>query len=232
VDAATLGGGSTGGAHRLTDDESAEQMLAEPARCVPDPDAVSGANGYGTDGLLDSGLRVGDWLGHRRSVRKWIVNPDTPTMTPSDIKLRPAADGDAEAVTLLVGAAYEHYIERIGRKPMPMTLDYGEEIRQKAVTVAEEGEKVVGVLVLDTTDEGFLIYNVAVHPTQRGTGVGRALLEFAEAEARRAGFDSVYLFTHEKMTENQELYARIGYVEYDRRQIEDLHVVFMRKQLA
>jgi N-acetylglutamate synthase-like GNAT family acetyltransferase len=88
---------------------------------------------------------------------------------------------------------------------MPMTLDYGDEIRQKPVTVAEDGEEVVGVLVLDTTDEGFLIYNVAVHPTRRGTGVGRALLEFAEAEARRAGFDSVYLFTHEKMTENQEL---------------------------
>jgi ribosomal protein S18 acetylase RimI-like enzyme len=153
-------------------------------------------------------------------------------MRPPDIELRPAADSDAETVALLVDAAYEHYIERIGRKPMPMTLDYGDKIRQKAVTVAEDGKKVVGVLVLDTTDEGFLIYNVAVHPTRRGTGVGRALLEFAEAEARRAGFDSVYLFTHEKMTENQELYARIGYVEYDRRQVEDLHIVFMRKRLA
>jgi ribosomal protein S18 acetylase RimI-like enzyme len=153
-------------------------------------------------------------------------------MRPPDIKLRLAADSDAETVTLLVDAAYEQYIERIGRKPMPMTLDYGDEIRQKAVTVAEDGEEVVGVLVLDTTDEGFLIYNVAVHPTRRGTGVGRALLEFAETEARRAGFDSVYLFTHEKMTENQEPYARIGYVEYDRRQVEDLHIVFMRKQLG
>ena len=38
-----------------------------------------------------------------------------------------------------------------------------------------------------------------------------------EAEARRAGFDSIYLYTHEKMTENLALYSRIGYVEYDRR---------------
>jgi ribosomal protein S18 acetylase RimI-like enzyme len=88
------------------------------------------------------------------------------------------------------------------------------------------------VLILDTTDQGFLIHNVAVHPTRKGSGIGRALLEFAESEARRAGFDSIYLFTHEKMTENQELYARIGYVEYDRRQVEDLHIVLMRKQLA
>ena len=147
-------------------------------------------------------------------------------------KLRPATDRDAEGVAALVDAAYEHYIERIGRTPLPMTLDYADEIRQKAVTVAEDAEELVGVLVLDTTDEGFLLFNVAIHPTRRGTGLGRALLQFAESEARRAGFGSIYLFTHEKMTENQELYARIGYVEYDRRPVEDFHVVFMRKQLA
>ena len=153
-------------------------------------------------------------------------------MSPPQLKLRPATDRDAEDVALLVDAAYEHYIERIGRTPMPMTLDYGDEIRHKDVTVAEDGDVLAGLLVLDTTDEGFLVYNVAVHPTRKGTGIGRALLEFAESEARRAGFDSLYLFTHEKMTENQELYARIGYVEYDRRPIEDFHIVFMRKQLA
>jgi ribosomal protein S18 acetylase RimI-like enzyme len=153
-------------------------------------------------------------------------------MGPPNLKLRSATDRDAEAVAQLVDAAYERYIERIGRKPMPMTLDYGEEIREKQVTVAEDGDELVGVLVLDTTDEGFVVFNVAVHPTRQGTGIGRTLLELAESEARRAGFDSIYLFTHEKMTENQELYARIGYVEYDRRSVEDLHVVYMRKQLA
>jgi ribosomal protein S18 acetylase RimI-like enzyme len=153
-------------------------------------------------------------------------------MGPLNLTLRPATDRDADAVARLVDAAYEHYIERIGRKPMPMTLDYAEEIRDKDVTVAEDGDELAGVLVLDTTDEGFAVFNVAVDPHRQGTGVGRALLEFADAEARRAGFDSIYLFTHEKMTENQELYARIGYVEYDRRAIGDLHVVYMRKQLA
>jgi ribosomal protein S18 acetylase RimI-like enzyme len=153
-------------------------------------------------------------------------------MSPPNLKLRPATDRDAEAVAQLVDAAYEHYIERIGRKPMPMTLDYGEEIRQKQVTVAEDGGELAGMLVLDTTDEGFVVFNVAVLPTRQGRGVGRALLDFAESEARRAGFDSIYLFTHEKMTENRELYARIGYLEYDRRPVEDFHVVFMRKHLA
>ena len=149
-----------------------------------------------------------------------------------EIELRRAQTGNAGEVGALVDAAYTPWIDRIGRTPMPMTLDYREEIRNKEVTVAEEDGELAGVIVLDTTDEGFVLFNVAVDPGRKGTGVGRALLEFAESEALRAGFDSIYLFTHEKMTENLDLYTRIGYVEYDRRPVEDFHVVFMRKPLG
>jgi GNAT superfamily N-acetyltransferase len=61
---------------------------------------------------------------------------------------------------------------------------------------------------------------------------GKALLEFAEDEARRAGFDSIYLYTHEKMTENLALYSKIGYVEYDRRSQGEFSLVYMRKYLG
>jgi ribosomal protein S18 acetylase RimI-like enzyme len=146
--------------------------------------------------------------------------------------LRRAVQADAAAVAELVNAAYGHYVERIGMLPGPMTEDYDEVIRSSQVTVAERDGVIAGVLVLRVTDEGFLIDNVAVHPSSRGRGLGRALLELAEAEARRAGFDSVYLYTHEGMTENLALYARIGYVEYDRRSEGAFARVFMRKRLA
>jgi ribosomal protein S18 acetylase RimI-like enzyme len=113
-----------------------------------------------------------------------------------------------------------------------MTDDYEEVIRTRQVTVAERHGAVAGVIVLAVTDEGFLVDNVAVHPSHRGSGLGRALLEFAEAEARRAGFDSIYLYTHERMTENLALYARIGYVEYDRRSHGAFSLVYLRKQLG
>ncbi|MGH2585578.1 MAG: GNAT family N-acetyltransferase [Dehalococcoidia bacterium] len=132
----------------------------------------------------------------------------------------------------LVDAAYRHYVERIGMIPGPMTDDYEAVIRNYHVTVAEQEGAIVGVIVLHVTDEGFLIDNVAVHPSHHGKGLGRALLELAEAEARRAGFDSVYLYTHEKMTENLALYSRIGYVEYDRRSEGAFSLVYMRKRLA
>jgi len=90
----------------------------------------------------------------------------------------------------------------------------------------------VGIVVLGVTDEGFLVDHVAVHPGHRGTGLGRALLGFAEAEARRAGFDALYLYTHEQMTESLALYARIGYVEYDRRSQGACSLVYLRKHLG
>ena len=144
---------------------------------------------------------------------------------------RRANDEDASNVAGLVDAAYGHYVERIGRPPGPMTEDYTDVIRNRQVTIAESRGTIVGVIVLTVTDEGFLIDNVAVHPSHRGTGLGRAFLEFAEGEACRAGFDSLYLFTHEKMTENLTLYSRIGYVEYDRRLHGDDSLVYLRKRL-
>jgi len=62
-------------------------------------------------------------------------------------------------------------------------------------------------------------------------GAGRALLDHAETAAKNAGFDSIYLYTHERMTENQGLYARLGYMEYERRVQHGFSRVFMRKAL-
>jgi len=131
-----------------------------------------------------------------------------------------------------VEAAYRHYIERIGKPPGPMTEDYAKVIQERRVTVAENRGKIAAVLVLAVTAEGFLLENVAVDPSHRGKGLGRTLIELAEAEARREGFDSIYLYTHEKMTENRALYAKIGYVEFDRRTEKGLARVYMRKALS
>ncbi len=153
-------------------------------------------------------------------------------MAETQYTLRTATGADAAKVTALVNAAYGHYVERIGMVPRPMTDDYAEVIKNHRVTLAESNQAILGVIVLTVTDEGFLIDNVAVDSSSRGKGIGKALLSFAEAEARRAGFDSIYLYTHEKMTENLALYPRIGYVEYDRRSQGDFSLVYMRKPLT
>ena len=151
-------------------------------------------------------------------------------MTDIEYSFRSATSADAAKVIALVMAAYGHYPEQIGMVPRPMTDDYAQVITNYQVTVVESHQTIVGVIVLTITDEGFLIDNVAVDPSYRGKGLGKTLLEFAEAEARRAGFDSIYLYTHEKMKENIALYSKIGYVEYDRRSQGEFSLVYMRKQ--
>ena len=147
------------------------------------------------------------------------------------LSLRPATPADAPMLAELVAAAYGHYVARLGGPPRPMTDDYAEVVRRSRVTVAERGGEIVGLIVLGVDDEGFFIDNVAVDPSHQGRGVGRALLEHAELAASSAGFDSIYLYTHERMTENLALYSRTGYVEYERRPHGDARLVYLRKQL-
>ena len=150
----------------------------------------------------------------------------------SGLRLRAATAADAARLGELARAAYGHYVERLGGPPRPLTDDYDEVVRGTPVTVAERDGGIVGFIVLGADDEGFVIDNVAVDPRHQGSGVGRALLEHAESAARGAGFDSIHLYTHPRMTENLALYERVGYVEYDRRLHGDAPLVYLRKPLA
>ena len=82
-----------------------------------------------------------------------------------------------------------------------------------AFVVAHDGDDVVGcgalALLDDTTAE---VKRMWIHPSRRGTGLGRRLLQQLEAEARRAGATVVVLDTNGALTEAVALYASSGYV--------------------
>ena len=146
--------------------------------------------------------------------------------------VRAATPDDASGAAACVRAAYEHYVARNGLVPVPMRQDYAEVICDWQVTVVEHDGEVVAITVVGVADEGFLVDNIAVRPDQQGKGLGRHLLQHAEAEAVRQGFDSIYLYAQEIMTENLALYQRIGYVEYARRTEHGLRRVYLRKPLG
>src|SRR5258708_30653047 len=106
--------------------------------------------------------------------------------------IRAALPTDASAISHGVTAAYSLYIPRLGKPPEPMLQSYDEVIAHRAVYVVNDGSDIIGVLVLGKDDEGLLLENVAVDPRHHGTGVGRALLQFAEAEARRQGYSEIH----------------------------------------
>lgn len=145
--------------------------------------------------------------------------------------IRPAKQSDVARIAACVSAAYSHYIPRMEKSPAPMLEDYEQVIQQRHVSVIEHQDKIIGVIVLAKTDEGFLLDNIAVHPRYQGQGIGRKLLEFAEEQARKQGFNTIYLCTNAVMTENQALYNKIGYCEYDRRNEKGYSRVYMRKAL-
>ncbi len=132
-------------------------------------------------------------------------------------------------------SAYARYVALIGREPAPMTADYAALIARGEVWVATQdacpGAVLVGVLVLRPQPPALLLDNVAVLPAWQRRGIGRALLAYAESQARQQGLSEVTLYTNAKMVDNQRLYAALGYVETDRRVEAGFSRVFFRKPL-
>ena len=129
-------------------------------------------------------------------------------------------------------AAYEVYVDRIGREPAPMTADYGRISRSGHAWVAEHAGGIIGILVLEPAEDHLLLENVAVAPGAQGLGVGRRLLRLAEDKARAHGVGEVRLYTNEAMTENLGYYPRHGYRETHRATQEGFRRVFFTKVLA
>jgi len=149
-----------------------------------------------------------------------------------EIRIRSAETADVPAVEQIVHDAYQHYIARMGRPPGPMLDDYAARVSECVVWVVEEAGTIVGILVLFPQSDHLLLDNIAVNPSHQHLGFGRQLLEFAEAEALRQGYSEIRLYTHQMMTENQRLYAAIGYEETGRGTEAGYERVFMRKRLT
>jgi|ERR1051326_8186176 ribosomal protein S18 acetylase RimI-like enzyme len=146
--------------------------------------------------------------------------------------IRRARPEDRETVEAIVRDAYSIYIARIGKPPGPMLDDYAALIAEGAVSVLEDANGAIAALMvlLPKTDH-LLLDNIAVRPDRQGHGLGRQLIAFAEAEARRLGHAELRLYTHATMTENIALYTRLGFTETGRGQEDGYNRVFMTKRL-
>ena len=128
--------------------------------------------------------------------------------------IRRAEQGDTDALSACIDAAYAQYAARITDLP-PVSANCAEEIAKHQVWVAEIEDAVVGGLVM-IPEKGFmLLANIAVHPDHRGSGLGRALIAIAETESSDQGYRELRLTTHADMPENVQLYVHLGW-ELDR----------------
>jgi len=153
-----------------------------------------------------------------------------PDNTPGALGLRRATAEDLPAIRAVIDAAYARYLTRMDKPPAPMFRDYGPSVEAGTTWVA--GSPVAAVLTLYPRDDHLYVENVAVDPSAQGRGLGRALMEFAEQEAARRALNRMALVTHEAMTENQAIYARLGYVEVERRAEDGYRRIYMEKPLT
>ena len=147
------------------------------------------------------------------------------------LAVRLARPEEAAAIAALVQRAYVKYVERMGQQPAPMLADYAALIARGVVYVLPGTDRLRGVLVMWPEGDHLFLENVAVHPDDQGTGLGRLLMQCVELYARELGVESVELYTNEAMTENLAFYSRLGFVEVARRTDAGYRRVFMRKAL-
>jgi ribosomal protein S18 acetylase RimI-like enzyme len=150
----------------------------------------------------------------------------------SNVQIRAAVAADVPAIEQIIERAYRHYIPRMGKPPGPMLDNYAVRVAEGVVWVLEEDHTIAAAIVLLPGTDYLLLDNIAVSPARQGFGYGRQLLAFAEAEALRRGYREIRLYTHLTMTENQRLYAGIGYEETGRGTDAGYERVFMCKRLA
>src|SRR5687767_8610794 len=78
--------------------------------------------------------------------------------------------------------------------------------------LAELGPALVGTVATERYGAAALLRSLAVVPAQRGRGLGAALVERTERDAREQGIADLYLLT----TTAEKFFAARGYVRIDR----------------
>lgn len=146
------------------------------------------------------------------------------------MKIRPAKRHDIDLVKKCAQNAYGIYVERIGKKPLPMIADFAASIAAGCVHILCNKECFAGFIIFYPRGDHLHIENVAVNPNAQGKGYGRQLIQFAEAQALCAGLTAIELYTHEKMIENILYYPTLGYVEIDRHDRDGVPRVFFCKK--
>lgn len=147
--------------------------------------------------------------------------------------MRRARPDEAEAVRALVESAFARHVAAVGRRPAPMDDDHAARIASGEQYVADgaaPGTLAASIVLVDAADH-LVVNNVAVAPAEQGRGRGRALLAFAEDEARRRGLPEVRLHTNAAMEDNIVMYPKLGYVETGRETQGGFHRVLFVKAL-
>jgi len=134
------------------------------------------------------------------------------------VKTRLVESRDLEAVTALFDAYRQFYEKPADLALARRYLTERFERRESVIIVAENpAGEIVGFTQLYPAfcsvlaDRTYVLYDLFVTPSARGTGAGRALMEAAEAHARKTGAARLQLETAKTNKIGQTLYESCGW---------------------
>ena len=131
-------------------------------------------------------------------------------------KLEPSDLPELERVLCATGAFNEAEVE-CAMELLHIVLDDPAQ-KDYLVAVADDGGKAAGYILygpVPVTEGNFDIYWIATDPAVQGKGLGRALMEFAEADARARGARMVCLETSSQggYQRTRRFYDQAGYIQ-------------------
>ncbi len=134
--------------------------------------------------------------------------------------LRTATIGDAASIAATIAAAFAQYrgklVPESGAFRETAEGIAAELARGASAIVAERSGAMQGCVLMEEMEGDLYFGRLSVLPSARGQGLARRLIEAVEAEARRRGLGGVRLGVRIVLTENQRLFASLGYRETSR----------------
>jgi predicted N-acetyltransferase YhbS len=137
------------------------------------------------------------------------------------MKLRPSSPSDdLTAIQELEKAARSRYLHdpalAFVAASAPIAL---ERLQAGELVLAEEGEGVIGFILINPMDDGLYIANISVAPGCSGRGIGAALMEDVLDRAMARGTRAVMLTTFRSPKWNGPWFRRFGFAPMPRERI-------------
>lgn len=138
-----------------------------------------------------------------------------------ELTIREARDDELDTVASLLVDAYAEYAARMSPDAWAAFAQQIGNVRgwklEADVIVAERRGRLVGSVSLfrpprGVPEETVGVRLLAVPPSERGTGVGREIMEYAIKRARQEGQRRVVLTVSQEMESARDLYEKLGFV--------------------
>lgn len=139
-------------------------------------------------------------------------------MKPNEFAVRRAsADfADWEAVRTLIHEAFAYMEGRIEPPSSALRLtpqSMAADAADGALLLAKSGSALVGCVFVRPKGDALYIGKLAVRPSLHGSGIGKALVGAARAEAQALGLKILELQTRVELTENHAVFAQMGFIK-------------------